>query len=112
MKRFVRDHFEEFVNKQNAAVIRKNMTSDFLDHDGPGGKPTDVVGDERMMAGMYKAMADLHLTIEEQIGLGLLFLRVSIPGSKKLQAFGKSVSRIGFPAAIRLACFVLMSIGF
>jgi predicted ester cyclase len=70
MKLFVRDHFEEFVNKQNAAVIHKNMTSDFLDHDGPGGKPTDVVGDERMMVGMYKGMADLHLTIEDMIAEG------------------------------------------
>ncbi len=39
MKRFVRDHFEEFVNNRNAAVIRTNMTPDFLDHDGPGGRP-------------------------------------------------------------------------
>jgi hypothetical protein len=39
MKQFVRDDFEDFVNKRNAAVIRKNMTSDFHDHDGPSGKP-------------------------------------------------------------------------
>ena len=67
MKQFVRDHFEDFVNKRNAAVIRKNMTSDFLDHDGPGGKPTNLTGDEQMMAGMYKVMPDLHLTIEDMI---------------------------------------------
>ena len=47
MKQFVRDHFEEFVNRRNAAVIHKNMTPDFYDHDGPGGKPTGVDGDER-----------------------------------------------------------------
>ncbi|GEM_PF-3648212 len=34
IKQFVRDHFEEFVNKRNAAVIRRNMTPDFFDHDG------------------------------------------------------------------------------
>jgi hypothetical protein len=28
MKQFVRDHFEEFVNKRNADVIRKNLTAD------------------------------------------------------------------------------------
>lgn len=67
MKQFVRDHFEDFVNKRNAAVIHKNMTSDFYDHDGHGGKPTDVPGDEQMMVGMYKAMPDLQLTIEEMI---------------------------------------------
>jgi hypothetical protein len=56
MKQFVRDHFEDFVNERNAAVIRKNMTPDFYDHDGSGGKPTGVDGDEQMMHSMYKAM--------------------------------------------------------
>ena len=70
MKQFVKDHFEDFVNKRNAAVIRKNMTADFHDHDGPGGKPTDVAGDEQMMVGMYKVMPDLHLTIEDMIAEG------------------------------------------
>jgi hypothetical protein len=35
MKKIVRDHFEDFVNKRNSAVIRNNMTVDFHDHDGP-----------------------------------------------------------------------------
>jgi predicted ester cyclase len=70
MKQFVRDHFEDFVNKRNASVIRKNMAPDFYDHDGPGSKPTGIDGDERMMLGMYKAMPDLHLTIEDMIAEG------------------------------------------
>jgi predicted ester cyclase len=70
MKQFVRDHFEDFVNKRNAAVIRKNMTSDFHDHDGPGGKPTGADSDEQMMLNMYKAMPDLHLTIEDMVAEG------------------------------------------
>jgi len=70
MKRVVKDHFEDFVNKRKAAVIHKNMTPDFYDHDGPGGKPTGVDGDEQMMIGMYKAMPDLRLTIEEIIAEG------------------------------------------
>jgi predicted ester cyclase len=70
MKQLVKDHFEDFVNRRNAAVIRKNMTPDFYDHDGPGGKPTGVDGDEQMMIGMYKTMPDLHLTIEDIIAEG------------------------------------------
>jgi predicted ester cyclase len=70
MKQFVRNHFEDFVNRQNAGVIRKNMASDFYDHDGPGGKPTGVDGDEQMMLAMYKVMPDLHLTIEDMIAEG------------------------------------------
>ena len=70
MKEFVRNHFEDFVNKRKADVIRKNMTPDFYDHNGPGNKPTDVKGDEDMMVGMYKAMPDLHLTIEHLVAEG------------------------------------------
>lgn len=70
MKRRVREHFEDFVNRRKPEVIRTNMTGDFFDHDGPGGKPTGVEGDETMMRGMYEAMPDLKLTIEEMIAEG------------------------------------------
>ena len=70
MKAFVRSHFDDFVNKRNASVIRKNMTPDFLDHDGPGGKPTDLKGDEKMMLQMYEVMPDLYLSIEDMIAEG------------------------------------------
>jgi predicted ester cyclase len=67
MKQVVRDHFEEFVNRRQIAALRKNMTPDFYDHDGPGGKPTGVDGDEQMMLAMYKSMPALHVTIEDMI---------------------------------------------
>src|SRR5215467_3505848 len=93
MKQFVRDHFEDFVNKRNAGVIHKNMTPDFHDHDGPGGKPTDVAGDVQMIVGMYKAMPDLHLTIEELIADGDKVVcrniwRWTDPSGKKMQFHG------------------------
>lgn len=70
MKAVVRRHFEDFVNHQKAEVIRTNMSADFLDHDGPGGKPTGVEGDEAMMRGMYGIFPDLRITIEEMIAEG------------------------------------------
>ena len=70
MKARVRRHFEDFVNHQKAEVIRANMTADFLDHDGPGGKPTGVEGDEAMMRGMYAMVPDLRIMIEEMIAEG------------------------------------------
>lgn len=70
MKKLVAAHFDEFVNRRNAAVIRENMVPDFVDHDGPGGKPTGVGGDEQMMLGMYRAMPDLRLTIVEMVADG------------------------------------------
>jgi predicted ester cyclase len=93
MKHFVQNHFEDLVNKRNAAVIRKNMTADFYDHDGPGGKPTDLTGDEQTMVGMYKAMPDLHLTIEEMIAEGDKVVcrntwRWTDPSGKRMQFHG------------------------
>jgi predicted ester cyclase len=70
MKRKVREHFEDFVNRRKAEVIRTNMSSDFLDHDGPGGKPTGIEGDEQMMRRMYEVMPDMNLTIEQMIAEG------------------------------------------
>jgi predicted ester cyclase len=70
MKQLVKEHFEDFVNNRKATVIRKNMTPNFYDHDGPGGKPTGAEGDEQMMIKMYKAMPDLHLTIEDIVAEG------------------------------------------
>jgi len=92
MKNFVRSHFEDFVNKRNAAVIQKNMTTNFYDHNGPGNKPTDRNGDERMMVEMYKAMPDLHLTIEDMIAEGDKVMcrniwRWTDPSSKKKMEF-------------------------
>ena len=70
MKKIVRRHFDDFVNNKKPEVIRQNMTADFLDHDGPNGAPTDVEGDEAMMRGMYVAIPDLHVEIEEIIAGG------------------------------------------
>lgn len=70
LKQFVRDHFDEFVNKRNVGVIRKNVTPNFLDHDGPGGKPCGVEADEQLMLRMYKAMPDLQVTIDDMIAEG------------------------------------------
>lgn len=70
MKQFVKAHFEDFVNRRDAAAIRRNMTPDFLDHDGPGGTPTGVRGDEQMMERMYQAMPDLRVTVADMIAEG------------------------------------------
>ena len=70
MRHRVADHFEEFVNKRNAAVIHRNMTADFYDHDGPGGRPTGIDGDEQMMLKMYDAMPGLKVTIKDLVAEG------------------------------------------
>src|SRR5260221_14490228 len=53
MKQFIRNHFEEFVNKQNLAIADVNFAPDFVDHGadvppgtapGPAGAEQDVGG--------------------------------------------------------------------
>ena len=70
MKQRVVDHFDDFVNKRNAGVIHKNMSPAFYDHDGPGGKPTGIDGDEKMMLKMYEVMPGLRITIEDILAEG------------------------------------------
>jgi len=94
MKRIVKDYFEDFVNKKNTGVIRKNMTANFYDHDGPGGKPTGVDGDEQMMVNWQKATPDLHLTIEEMIAEGDKVVCRNI--WRWTDAFGKKMQIHGF----------------
>ena len=94
MKQRGRDHFEDFVNRRKAEVIRANMTPDVYDHDGPGGKPTNLQGDEEMLLGMYKVMPDHHLTIEEMIAEGdkvvclNMWRRTDEHSGKKMQFHG------------------------
>jgi len=67
MKKIVREHFEDFVNRRDPGAIRRNMTANFLDHDGPGGNPTGITGDEQMMMAMYKSMPGLRVSIEDMV---------------------------------------------
>ena len=70
MKAFLRRHFEDFVNAERADAIRENMTPDFLDHDGPGGRAAGVAEDEEMMLAMYKAMPGIKVAIEDMVAEG------------------------------------------
>jgi predicted ester cyclase len=69
-KALVRRHFEEFVNRKNHDIVFETMSDDYLDHDGPGGRPTDREGGRRMMIEWHHAMPDLRLTIEDMIAEG------------------------------------------
>jgi predicted ester cyclase len=70
MKAFVRAHFDDFVNNHQAEVIRRNMTADFCDHDGPGGNTVGVAEDEQMMRQMYTLMPDMRITTLDMVAEG------------------------------------------
>ena len=69
-KRLVLQHFDEFVNQQDLDAILRNMADDFLDHDGPGGRPTDRAGDRAMMAEMFESVADLRVDVADIVAEG------------------------------------------
>jgi predicted ester cyclase len=70
MKALVRQHFDDFVNNHMAEVIRHNMSPDFRDHDGPGGRIVGIAEDEQMMRQMYTLMPDIRITIEDMVAEG------------------------------------------
>lgn len=70
MKRFVRSHFEDFVNRKKSEVALKNFSSDFLDHDEPTSVEVGPEAAKRMMEAAYKRWADPHVTVEDILAEG------------------------------------------
>jgi len=94
-KRLVLDHFEDFVNRKDLAAIDRNMSADFRDHDGPGGKPTDREGDRKMMAAMHDAIPDLRVEVRDVVAEGdRVVVRNFWSGTPK--ATGKRIEFHGF----------------
>jgi predicted ester cyclase len=70
MKRFVRGHFEDFVNRKQSQVALRNFSSDFLDHDETGGPAIGPEAAKAMMEAAYQRWPDLHVTIEDILAEG------------------------------------------
>lgn len=54
MKMFVRDHFEDFVNKKQSNVAFRSFSHDFLDHDEDGGPVIGPQAAKDMMEAAYR----------------------------------------------------------
>jgi predicted SnoaL-like aldol condensation-catalyzing enzyme len=69
MKDFIRNHFEEFVNRQNLSVADVNFAPAFVDHgaDVPPGTPPGPAGAKQYVGGAYKRFPDIHVVIEDLI---------------------------------------------
>ena len=70
MKEFVRNHFEDFVNKKKSEVALLNFSSDFLDHDEPGGAAIGPEAAKSMMEYAYQRWPDLRVHVEDIIAEG------------------------------------------
>jgi predicted ester cyclase len=70
MKSFVRNHFEDFVNRKKSEVALHNFSDDFVDHDEPGGIAVGPEAAKTMMEGAYQRWPDLQVEVEDIIAEG------------------------------------------
>jgi predicted ester cyclase len=68
-RQFIREHFEEFVNKKNLQIGHVNFAPDFVDHgsDVPPGMPAGPAGAIEYVNGALQRFPDLHVQIEDMI---------------------------------------------
>ncbi len=69
MKEFVRNHFEEFVNRKNLDIGEVNFAPSFVDHgaDVPPGMPPGPAGAIQYVGAALKKVPDLRVVIEDLI---------------------------------------------
>ncbi len=69
MKEFIRNHFEEFVNRKNLNIGEVNFAPGFVDHgaDVLQGLPPGPVGAIQYVGAALKKVPDLKVTIEDTI---------------------------------------------
>jgi predicted SnoaL-like aldol condensation-catalyzing enzyme len=69
MKEFIRNHFEEFVNRKNLRIGEANFASSFVDHgaDVPPGLPPGPLGAIQYVGAAPKKVPDLRVSIEDLI---------------------------------------------
>ena len=72
MKQFVRNHFEEFVNRKKLDIADVNFAPEFVDHgtDTPPGVPRDGAGMKQYVGGVQARIPDLHVDVLDVIAEG------------------------------------------
>ncbi len=69
MKEFIRNHFEEFVNRKSLRIGELNFAPGFVDRgdDLPPGLPPGPAGAIQYVGAALKKVPDLRLTIEDML---------------------------------------------
>jgi predicted ester cyclase len=84
MKLFVRNHFEDFVNRKMSDVAFANFSEDFVDHDEPVGVAVGPQAAKSMMEDVYRKWPDIHVTINDIVAEGdKVMVRNSWRGTEK-----------------------------
>lgn len=69
-KKLILDHYESFVNRQEAAAVREQLAADFLDHEMPPGTPPGAEAILQYRAMLHAAFPDLRVKIEDIVADG------------------------------------------
>ena len=71
-KKFVRNHFEEFVNRKNLDIADRNFAPEYQEHgaDAPPNSRTGPDGPKRYLAAAFKRFPDIQVTVEDMIAEG------------------------------------------
>jgi predicted SnoaL-like aldol condensation-catalyzing enzyme len=69
MREFIRNHFEDFVNRKNLRIGEVNFAPEFVDHgaDVPAGMPPGPAGAIQYVGAALKKVPDMHVSIEDMI---------------------------------------------
>ena len=69
MREFVRNHFEEFVNRKNLEIGKVNFAPEFVDRgtDVPPGMPPGPEGAIAYVGGALKKFPDMHVEILDMV---------------------------------------------
>jgi ketosteroid isomerase-like protein len=68
-KAFVRQHFDDFVNRQDLSAADRNFAPDYQEHgtDVPAGLAPGPDGPKQYLAAAFQRFPDIHVTIEDII---------------------------------------------
>jgi steroid delta-isomerase-like uncharacterized protein len=64
-KRLVLEHYEAFVERQDAEAVRRQLAPDFWDHEMPPGVPPGPEGALQYRSMLHQAFPDLRVKIED-----------------------------------------------
>lgn len=71
-KSFIKNYFEEFVNKKNSAIAYTNFSEDFLDHDESVGPKVGLEPAKKMLEKMYDFFKVVHVSVKDIIAKDLI----------------------------------------
>jgi predicted ester cyclase len=69
-KKLILDHYESFVNQQDAEAVRRQLAPDFRDHEMPPGTPPGPEPALQFRAVLHAAFPDLRISIEDIVAEG------------------------------------------